>query len=128
AEQKRHGQKCDQKKHSSRVYGGNMMGQDKVAQVHQASDRQPTVDSGGALPGGRSTARLKLTNPKIKNGADPDVEQQKRALERASHHLRVVTAGAADELFFGLVGAGRERCRERNGSLCRNDLWITSSL
>jgi hypothetical protein len=66
---------------------GHVVRRNEIPQVHQSGDGQPTLDPGRALPGGRCTARLKLTNPKIKDAADPDVQQQKRALKTAAHHL-----------------------------------------
>src|SRR5208337_2739078 len=101
AEQKRHGQKRDQQKHSRRMQRRHTVSKHEVPQVHQPSDRQPALDPSRTLQRSRRTTRLKLTNPEIKDAADPHVEQQKRSLEAAARDLRVVAIGAANEFLLG---------------------------
>src|ERR1035441_625338 len=76
------------------------MSEREIFQIHQASDRQPAFDASGALQGGCCTTRLKLTNPKIKNSANPNVEQQEGKLKSTTHELRAIPIGTTNKLLF----------------------------
>src|ERR1019366_4538625 len=91
-----------------------MMRQEEISQVHQAGDRQPALDASRGLQGGWCTARLKLPHPKIEDSTEPRIQQQKCALEAAAHDLRIITIGAANELFLRLRGEFRPLHNRRN--------------
>ena len=72
----------------------------------------PAIGSQPSTPAGRCrevgcTARLKLPYPEAKDGADPDIQQQKGSLKSTPQKLRVVMIVPPDQLLFRLRGGRR---------------------
>jgi hypothetical protein len=70
--------------------GGHLPGQQPLLQAHQGGNRQPAFDAGRTLDGHCPAPAFEIPHEQIELDADPDMQQQKAGLNRATKLLRAV--------------------------------------
>src|SRR5665213_487951 len=98
--------------------GRDMMGHNKVLQIHQASDGKPSIHPGWPFKIASPPAALEVAYPQKKFNREPHIQREKRELHGAANLLRAVTQDAAYERLPLLRGKsfGCGCCEWKRGS------------
>lgn len=84
---------------SAVAYNGKFSGEDQRLQIHEGSNRKPSLDPRRPDYPEGSAASFVVPDEEIELDADPHVQQQKRQLKAPAQRLRAVLRGALFELF-----------------------------